>query len=659
MRARHRQAAHRGVLQHGLDRRPAFAGTAAHDPEVLQRHRHLHRDQRVDAAAIGLRHRHRGAQVVLLEIQAIQPLALLRPLHAVAALLGEVEEVQAVACRRGQRAFTCRQLLGGVLADRLEHAETPDADALLHHDERVFDQRGQQVEHVVGLDLVAIGAHRLGSCQIEATGKHRQPLQHGALRRAEQVVRPVDQAAQRLLALVAHPAAAGEQLEAVLQAAVDLRHRHRAQPRRGQFERQRDAFQACHQFGHRRGLGLGELEVGPLLLRALDEQAHRGRARERRHAVGSRGHGQRQDRVAVLAGHAQRHAARGDDRHPRCGLEDGVDQRRRRLEQVLAVVDHQQHALVFQLLRHRLQQRPARLFAHAQHLRGLGRHERAVAQRREVDEPDAVGKLAGHLGRHLQAQPRLAQPAHAQQGDQARRPQRRLQLVEFTVTAQERGALLRQVVRHLAQGQPALAGSHHAVGLVGVGRRQEGRRADLEQLDRLRHPLEAPMAVRVHLLAGRRQRLQRVGAEQGLAAAGQAHDARRGGLGHAVHLQRLGAAGHVLGRVLAQDHRPHVQAGARPQGVMQARERRVVGTRVGHRVVGALEHQQHAVGLVDFPPAVGRQQLACRAVVRRPQRGHRGVAQRLRQLGAVDDVGQQQGADFNHGLAASRPLVSM
>ena len=364
VRARHGHAVHRRQAQQRAHRGAALAGAAAHDPEILQGHCHLHGDQRVDTTVLCLRHAHPGAQVVLLQVEPVEPLALLGALHAVAAALGEVEVVLAMPRGRGRRGIGVGQLLRGVFADCLEHAEAALADALLHHDERLVDQRRQQVQHLVGFDLV-VGAHGLGGGQVKAAGEDGQPLQHRLFLRLQQLVGPIDQAAQRLLAPVAQLAAAGQELEAVLQAAVDVDEGQRAQPGRGQFQRQRDAFQARHEFGHRRGFGRRELEVGPLFLGTRHEQPHGGGAQQGRHAVRRRRHRQRQDGVGVLAMHTQGHAARRHHRHLGRQLQDGVDQGGRGLEHVLAVVDDEQRAPVLEVLRHRLQQCSARLLAHA------------------------------------------------------------------------------------------------------------------------------------------------------------------------------------------------------------------------------------------------------------------------------------------------------
>jgi hypothetical protein len=74
----------------------------------------------------------------------------------------------------------------------------------------------------------------------------------------------------------------------------------------------------------------------------------------------------------------------------------------------------------------------------------------------------------------------------------------------------------------------------------------------------------------------------------------------------------------------------------------------VVGAGVTGAVGGTLEEQQQAVALVDLLAAPLDEQVARDPIVRRPQRRHPLVAERRRQPGAVDDVGQEQGAKHRH-----------
>ena len=88
--------------------------------------------------------------------------------------------------------------------------------------------------------------------------------------------------------------------------------------------------------------------------------------------------------------------------------------------------------------------------------------------------------------------------------------------------------------------------------------------------------------------------------------------------------------------------------GARSQRRIQRSKSPLVRQRVGNRVGGRFEQQQHPVGLVDFASAPGREEIAGEAIVSGPQRCQLGLTQPLRQLGAVDHVGQEQRSNLAH-----------
>ncbi len=100
-----------------------------------------------------------------------------------------------------------------------------------------------EIEDVLGRERIR-AADFLGRREIEAAGEDAQALEQPLLVLVQQVVRPRDQRAQRLLALEQHAAAAGEQLEAVVQALVDVLDGQRAHPRGGELQRERNALEA-------------------------------------------------------------------------------------------------------------------------------------------------------------------------------------------------------------------------------------------------------------------------------------------------------------------------------------------------------------------------------------------------------------------------------
>ena len=132
--------------------------------------------------------------------------------------------------------------------------------------------------------------------------------------------------------------------------------------------------------------------------------------------------------------------------------------------------------MVLQVRAHGLQQRPPGLLAHAEHLRRLADDQRRIADRRQVEEPDAVGEVVDLLRRGLQRQPGLAQSAHAEQGQQARSAEQALDLRQFALAADEGRRLVGQVVRDLVDRQPPVAHPDDAMRLLAVGRLHEARR---------------------------------------------------------------------------------------------------------------------------------------------------------------------------------------
>ncbi len=111
------------------------------------------------------------------------------------------------------------------LADRLEHADAvPVAHPL---EQRLVDQRGEQVGDVTGRELV-VGAHRRRAVPDGAGGKDREPLDQPALGVRQQLPAPLDDGVQRAVPRQCGAAAAGQQPEAVVQPRRDLGDRQRA-----------------------------------------------------------------------------------------------------------------------------------------------------------------------------------------------------------------------------------------------------------------------------------------------------------------------------------------------------------------------------------------------------------------------------------------------
>jgi hypothetical protein len=157
--------------------------------------------------------------------------------------------------------------------------------------------------------------------------EQRQPPQRALLVGVQQVPGPLDDREQGLVPVRGAAVAAAQQREPVLEPAVDLLDRHGAHPGRGELDRQRQAVEPADDTGH--GL-LGETDARPGGDRPLAEQLRRVARLELA------------ERVDALGGDRERRAAGGE--HAQVGRRRDQEggELRGRLDQVLAVVQHQQ-----------------------------------------------------------------------------------------------------------------------------------------------------------------------------------------------------------------------------------------------------------------------------------------------------------------------------
>ena len=362
-----------------------------------------------------------------------------------------------------------------VVAHGLEQAEAGLVALRLGHDEVLVGQRGQQVQHLAAVDAVA-AAHMLGGLECPAAGEHRGTPQHRLLGIAQQLVAPVDQRAQRAVTRQCRARPAGQHAEAVVEPLAQLLQRHHAHPRRRQLDGQRDAVQAAADRRQRRSVLVRHVEVRPLQPGAIDEQARRlagqdflaGRVlpppatdSDGTRYVSSPSMPRRSRLVTRIASSV-------------AAAQQQLGELRTRIEQMLGVVQHQQQLPRSEPFGHRLHEVLARLLRDAEGFRhGLG-NERRVAQRGQLDEPDAIRILVEHRARHLQRQPRLAAAAGTGERQQSRGGQPSLDLRDLLVAADEARQGLRQVVPRLRRRRGRLLHGRHvegeAVPLSGDGR---------------------------------------------------------------------------------------------------------------------------------------------------------------------------------------------
>jgi hypothetical protein len=181
-------------------------------------------------------------------------------------------------------------------------------------------------------------------------------LQQPLFRIVQQVVTPVDQRAQCLLAWQRRSRAARQQSETLVQLAVDLFERKVPRPRCRQLNGQRDAVQSVADGGERRSVLVGDLKIRAGEQGPIGEQLHRIERRDRGCSMRMRRIRQRKrgHAVRLLATDAKRFPAAGKNRQERALPQQRVDQLEAVLEQVFTVVEEQQESPVLELPGERL-----------------------------------------------------------------------------------------------------------------------------------------------------------------------------------------------------------------------------------------------------------------------------------------------------------------
>ena len=327
------------------------------------------------------------------------------------------------------------QPVGPELAQRVEH---PVARALPQHD-RLVDQLDQRVDDVAPLQL-DLGADLLGGRQAEGPGENRQPRPQPLLGQRAQPVRPLDRGVQGLVPFQRPRPSAGEHREPVVEPLAELVEGQPAQLHRRQLDRERYPVEAAAETDHVGRVGRGDGEVGHRRGGPQREQLDRVAAvKLDRVRVG---HRQRLDREVLLAEGVERLPAGREHGHAGRLGQDRLDQVGARVEQVLAGVQDQQQPLVPQVLEQRVEGGPRVLLGQAEHARDRVRQQQRVAQAGLLDDPHAVGVVAGRLGRRAQRHPGLADAARPDHGHQPAALEHGGNLRQFALPADEVGELI-------------------------------------------------------------------------------------------------------------------------------------------------------------------------------------------------------------------------
>ena len=143
-----------------------------------------------------------------------------------------------------------QELLQRVLADCLKALKVRLACRLLDEHQRLVGQAGEQLQNIVRGDVTTC-ADGFGGVQRTPACEDRHAAKQRTFRLAQQVVTPVDEGAQRLLPRQSRPAAAGQQVEAVVQAGSDLFRGQHPDARCCELQSQRDAVELLADTGNR------------------------------------------------------------------------------------------------------------------------------------------------------------------------------------------------------------------------------------------------------------------------------------------------------------------------------------------------------------------------------------------------------------------------
>ena len=356
------------------------------------------------------------------------------------------------------------QMLGGVILHADEQVEAVVADAAARSDLSTSDCTASTVHGGV-VDAGQV-EHRLGRLEREAALEHRQLRQRRLLGRREQVPRPVERGAQRRLAV--QPAAlGGEQLEALAHAREQHARRHHAHARRGQFDGQRQAVEQAHQ---RRDRPTGRSASGWKSGFAASRTAART-ARRRRPAAAARSasdllarqaqHLARRDHEAGLArrGPASGPASPRHGARPARSCRGSPGSGRARRWRCRAAPPGRRW--------------PSGTSSPCATALTMPSTLRAW---RQIAEPDAARKVAEPAPAVARHQARLAGAADAEHRHQARaRVDAARQLAQGSARPTKASRSAGRLCRISRTGSHSIALAHDAIGLVGVGRRQEGR----------------------------------------------------------------------------------------------------------------------------------------------------------------------------------------
>ena len=244
---------------------PPLAHVAVHLPEAPERPGEPQRRLRLPACR---RPAERRPEIVVLRLQPRQPRRLLRAGQCGLRLLREREEVRGVRRAIASILVARPQPLARVFADRLQHPEAGLAVRVALLPQQALPQQAATASSTSTAALLA-AADRGDRLQPRAAREDRQAPEERLLRRREQPIAPGDRLPQRPLPVRQVARAARQQSEPLVEPGEQGGGRQRRDPRRRQFDRQRQAVQPGADRRHRRRVLVGEREVRARRLRPL------------------------------------------------------------------------------------------------------------------------------------------------------------------------------------------------------------------------------------------------------------------------------------------------------------------------------------------------------------------------------------------------------
>ena len=250
--------------------------------------------------------------------------------------------------------------------------------------------------------IVVVRADGLRGRQVATAGEHRQPLEDALLVVEEQLVAPVDDGAQRLLARKRGARPAGEQAEPIVEPSGDLRDRERSGAGGGQLDGERQPVEPGADVGDDTRAGRRRARAA----RPRPGRARRRGARRRRPPSGGTG-----QMVSPPTRSPSRLVARS--RRP------GQRRNRSSATSAAVVITCSQLSSTISISRSPISSASRLGSGRSRAAAIAARNAGGIADGRELDQAPAEPQTVGRGPPDLQREPRLADPSRPDERDEA------------------------------------------------------------------------------------------------------------------------------------------------------------------------------------------------------------------------------------------------